>query len=302
MKTRPTMVFAAVVLAVAMVSGCTQQPVTGQAVYSVAGGVSYTDRPDPVYTSEFFNETSHATIQKVVYKSRLAAIYGLLAIPKDGNNHPAFVLLPAQSITKEVEQMWLGNKLNEMGFATLALDQRTMGETGGYAPTMQEDFNSYINGEETAQSMMVYDALAAYDILRSLPEIDPLSIYMEGESMGGRYAIIAAAIEPNIRGLLLISTAGYGLPEGESPEATEFLRYVDPDNYIGKVRPRKTLMIHGTQDRVIPPEPAKNTFELANEPKKFIEVDERFHGYYNVLGNSTLPTILEDNVMGWLVE
>ena len=305
MKPAHSIVILASIVLIMLASGCAQQPATGNVAYpayTVADGkISYADRPTPEYTKSFFNETLHATIHRIAYRSRGAAIYGLLAVPKTGNNRPAFVLLPAQGIKKEVEQQWLGDKLNSMGFITLSLDQRGHGETTAQPVSMQEDFKTYAQGGETVQSKMVYDALAAYDILKSMPEVDPFEIYMAGESMGGRHAVIAASVEPGIAGLLLISTAGYGLPESGFENLQEFQRFTDPDSYVDRISPRKILMIHSPQDWIIPIESARNTFSLAREPKRFITVDERFHGYYNVIGFD-LPEILEDNINEWLLK
>ena|GEM_PF-2023182 len=287
-------VLAALIMVLAA-SGCLQN-----SIYPVPGA-DYASRPDPYYTIDDFNTTEYAEVYKVAYQSRGATIYGLLSVPhscKEDRPCDAFVLLPADSITKESEQKWLGNKLNSMGFITLAIDQRGIGETGGSVPSLKENFATWAAGRETTQSMMVYDALAAYDLLLSRPETK--GVYLEGESMGGRQAIIAGAIERGVKGLLLISTSGYGLPETPYQNMTDFLAYIDPDSYIGEISPRKILMIHGTGDWVISPEVAKRTYGFAKPPKKFILVEGKFHGYYHVT-NTTLPQLLEDSVMGWLL-
>ena len=279
------------------ISGCTQQ-----GGYAVAKGtVSYYNRPAPEYAQARFNETPYAAVYKISYRSRDAAIYGLLAVPKscsESSKCGAFVLLPAATVSKESEQKWLANKLNSLGFATLAIDQRGIGETGGYVPDLKEDFQTWASGGETAQSKMVYDCLAAFDILASRPEVDGDRIFAAGSSMGGRFAILAAYIEPKIKALLLVSTSGYGLPQTPYQNMTEFLAYIDPDSYIGKLAGRKILMIHAAQDQVISLSSGQRTFGFAQEPKKFVAVDATFHGYYHLDG-TPVPGIVDENI-GWL--
>lgn len=314
MNCRPVFLLSIIVIITLGISGCAQTPIqpsaSGRITYKVAdGSISYAQRPDPQYTKELINETVNASIYRIVCKSRSGAIYGLISIPDictETDRCPGFVLLPAQSITKEIEQRFLGNALNDMGFVTLAIDQRGHGETKAVVMSTQEDFSAYLDGRETSHSMMVYDALAAYDILAGIDETDVGKIYMAGESMGGRFAIIAASIEPGIQGLLLVSTAGYGLQESEMPEATEFMRYIDPDNYINSISPRKIAMIHGTLDWVMSPDIAKRTFEFANEPKRFTLVDAKFHGYYNIQDitgpeANMFETVVENDIE-WLTE
>jgi dienelactone hydrolase len=127
---------------------------------------------------------------------------------------------------------------------------------------------------------MVYDALRAYDLLEERSEIDPNRVMVVGESMGGRTGIIAAGIEPGIRGVVCISTSGYGLGNTvPKSNQTLFQKSIDPDVYVGMISPRKVVMIHSNKDDIIPIEAAERTFSFANEPKRFITVGCETHGY-----------------------
>jgi len=44
-------------------------------------------------------------------------------------------------------------------------------------------------------------------------------------------------------------------------------RKYDPLDYIGAISPRPLLLMHGTQDQVVPFSQALELFEAANEPK-----------------------------------
>lgn len=254
------------------------------------------------YASEFHNSTQHADVWKVSYDSHGARIYALLSIPKSvsavpGKKAPAFVMLPANSINKEAEQEWAGNLLNGMGFVTLSVDQRGEGETQGEVRPIEQDFEYYVNGRKTVQHLMVEDALNAFRLLRSVPEVDETRIYMLGESMGGRFAVIAAASEPEIAGVVLISSAGYGFNGTGNEKADEFLYSIDPDNFVSAISPRKTVMIHAESDSVIPIERARHTFSRALEPKKFHALNSSFHGYLKA--GTGIEEILEAELRDW---
>ena len=158
------------------------------------------------------------------------------------------------------------------------MDPRGSGETVDRVTSFEEDFVTFSNKQEPFQHKMVYDVVRAFDFLKTQPEIDPEKIYVSGESMGGRLAIIAAAIEPGIKKVLAISTSGYKFPKQQTEAANIFLGSFDPDLYASQISPRTILMIHSTNDTVIPIDFAKDTFSKAGEPKKFIEVNGA-HGY-----------------------
>ena len=72
---------------------------------------------------------------------------------------------------------------------------------------IDQDFASFTGKKEPFQHLMAYDALLAVKILGGMRGIEKDSIYIAGESMGGRNAIIAAAIDPGIKGVLAISSS-----------------------------------------------------------------------------------------------
>jgi hypothetical protein len=132
---------------------------------------------------------------------------------------------------------------------------------------------------------MVYDALAAAEILRAQPNIDPGRIIYAGESNGGRFAIMACALDGKAKGVLAISTCGYGTEDAVSagrltdPEMIKFLRSVDPETYLARIAPRPFVMIHSRNDTVIPFDYAEGTFARAFNPKSFHAVGCTKHGY-----------------------
>ena len=270
-----------------------------QEAYSVQNGVlSYSGRPQIEYGQEVWNESDDVIIYRVWFPSHGGAtVYGLLAVPKLEGPLPAFFILPGATVTKEGEQGTLGNALNELGYVTLSLDQRSHGETlesGGRLLSFEEDYLRYTQGGEATHHMAVYDALRAFDLLYQLPGIDRSRIYAAGESMGGNYAMVAAGIEPRIEGLLLVSSSGFRFFPQSDPGFAGYLSSVSGLTYISKLSPRPLLMLHNETDSVVSLEDAMETFELAGEPKEFLITDKGGHSY-----DPGMRDILEQGLEGW---
>ena len=229
------------------------------------------------------------TLSLVQFQSRDMQMAGLLRIPmlagtgqnstaKDGRI-PGIVLLPGATVTKEREQ-GLAKYLADLGYATLTLDQRNLG-----AADIRSDLQLFMRGLEPTEHKMVYDALAAAEILRIQPGIDPDRIIYAGESNGGRFAIIACALDAKARGILAISTSGYGTDAAVAKagltdkDTIRFYRSIDPETYLSKITPRPFAMIHSSNDPVIPYQLAEQTYMLASEPKSFDTVSCTKHGY-----------------------
>ncbi len=221
-------------------------------------------------------------IYNVIYQSRnfltyKTTIHGLLFLPKTEGKVPGVVLLPGGGVTKESEGR-VAEIIANLGYAVLTIDQRGIGETGGYYLGIQEDYGVFAKGDEPIQFLSVYDALKAFDVMRKIESIDSSNIIMSGESMGGRYSMIAAALDDRIKGYVGISTSGFHYKEENMPYDS-FLSSIDADNYVKMISPRDFIMIHATNDSTIKIEDAKLTFDNANEPKKFFRVEGCGHGY-----------------------
>lgn len=214
------------------------------------------------------NETY--TIEKTIFKSRDREIYGLLYMPKDTDNVPGIIMLPAARAVKEGQDA-LARQMVKQGYAFLTIDQRSVGETGGIIPSMQDDFNSFVAGKEPVQHLFVYDALRAFDFLKTRGNVDASNILIGGESMGARFAVIAGAVDKNIKGVFVISSSGFGKQNTAAPQE-KFMASINPDMYIDKISPRKIVMFHSKSDNVVQFEQAMQTFSFALEPKEFIEM------------------------------
>ncbi len=238
--------------------------------YSVKEGkMSYPEnRPLPAYNATVLNDTADFTLTKIQYQGHGAAVSALLRIPKNAARPPAVIILPGATIVKEGRQQ-LAERMREWGYASITLDVRGNGETKKYKG-IEDDFQTFKEGKEPEEAQMVLDVLEAYDLLKAFP-VDTEKVAVIGESMGGRYATIAAALEKKINGVLLVSSAGYGFPNGKTLEETAFLRLIDPDNYVLDITPRPVYAIHSPDDATVPFASAKRTFDRTGQPKELKE-------------------------------
>src|SRR5271157_1143332 len=241
----------------------------------------------PEYQLKQIVTSNDSTLYEVRFTSRDTQIAALLRLPqiKQGNKEsqsnsiPGIVLLPGATVTKEREQ-GVAKYLCSLGFAIITLDQRNLGATD-----MQGDLQMFLKGIEPTEHKMVHDALAAAEVLRSQTEIDPNRILYVGESNGGHFAIIACALDPKARGVIAISTSGYGIDAAiasgmlKDQDTIRFYKSIDPETYLSKIPPRKLVMFHSINDPVIPYEYANSTYEKALPPKDFYTVKCRMHGH-----------------------
>jgi fermentation-respiration switch protein FrsA (DUF1100 family) len=234
-------------------------------------------------TEDLYAPESADSLKLLTFESRGETVRALLRIPvgsspSNSSGVPGIVLLPGAGVSKEKEQGFAA-ELSKLGYATLTLDQRNFG-----AINPDGDLELFKAGLEPIEYKMVYDALKATDVLSTQPEIDPEKLAIVGESNGGRFAIIACALEPSLRGVVGISTAGYGTGEIDSsqakdPDVYRFYRSIDLDTYLSELSPARFVLLHSSNDPVVPHEMALGTFSLAGEPKAMYNVSEARHGY-----------------------
>ena len=232
------------------------------------GRLNWPDRGAIKYTNTLIEDSETYTESKVAFQSKSATIYALMYQPKVPDS-PAIIIAPAARAKKEGQDQF-ARALADNGYAVFVLDQRGVGETVWPVKDPQEELDSFMQKkEESTEQLMIYDILKAFDVVRSIKGIDTNNIIVEGESMGGRFAMIAAAIEPRIKGVLIISSSGYGDITG--PIQTYF-DTVNPDKYVQLISPRKLVMFHSETDMVVSIASARATFDKANEPKEFVEM------------------------------
>jgi uncharacterized protein len=222
----------------------------------------------PVTTSEevfFYNETS--TKERIIMHTQSGDVVVYLATP--GQPKAAMVYVPGagEKIPAHDKRMV---QYAAAGYAFLFIDIRgNGGETPGSPFNPQMDFGRFEKGQSPQFYETVCDIIAAR---RMLTDRFGVPVYAAGSSNGGRYAAVAAALDPQFAGYIGISTSGFGMAgEKYTGDARKFLLSVDPDNYIGKITPRPVRIFHSKADGIIPFEDGIKLYERAQDPKTFTE-------------------------------
>ncbi len=178
--------------------------------------------------------------------------------PRADGAAPLVVVIPGLDSTKE-EFFSLESVFLDRGLATLSLDGPGQGETG---------FHSRIRPDYEVAVTAALDALAAR------PEVDLERVGVAGISLGGYYAVRAAAFEPRLKAIAGVSGpfdmgAGWDSKPaltrdafrhysgaGSDAEARERATQLSLDGVAEQVH-QPCLVVTGRRDRVIPWEETK---------------------------------------------
>jgi uncharacterized protein len=159
------------------------------------------------------------------------------------------------------------------------------------------------------------DVTAAVGYLAGCPQVDRGRIAVVGHSLGGWAAIVTAAAEPRLRAVAVYGAParpGAGLRLDPDLIENEFTRFLaaTPDEFaaqgaevaermstldsVPEISPRPLLIVHGTADRWVAVEQARELRARARPPCRYVEVDGANHSF------SRHRTELRDLVAGWL--
>ncbi len=160
--------------------------------------------------------------------------------------------------------MWLA----KAGYDVLIYDYRGYGKSQG----------------KTNRPGMVEDARAALEFAGNLPEAAKRPVISYGFSLGGAksLAAIAGGKTPNLKMAITESTfASYremALIMGGRLASRMVTDDLSPVDQVAKVSPTPLLVIHGTDDPVVPFAQSQKLFEAAAKPKTFFKVEGGGHG------------------------
>jgi uncharacterized protein len=165
------------------------------------------------------------------------------------------------------------------GYAFAFVDIRgNGGETPGDPFDPQADFGRFEQGRWPQFYETVCDLSAARSMLAARFGVP---VYATGSSNGGRYAAVAAALDPQFAGYIGISTSGFAMAGDQyGGDAGRFLLSVDPDNYIGRISPRTVWIFHSRADSIIPFDDGRELYGRAQDPRTFFE----FYGGHGING------------------
>ena len=263
----------AVLIAVAVIAGCTGAP--AKSTYSVdnAGILSLTCTP--VTTSEqvlFTNETY--TESKIVMHTTTGDVTAYLAAPKKPKAAIVYVPGAGETIAAHDGRMV---QYTSAGYAFFFVDTRGRGgETPGVPfgqQMIQQDFTKFEAGDWPQYYLTICDLVNARQLLTDRYSVP---VYAMGSSNGGRYAAVAAGVDPKFAGYVGISTSDWGVldsvhAQGYTGDPLRFAMSLEPGTYLPEISPRPVWIFHSRADPIIPFDSGEQFFAEAKEPKNFTE-------------------------------
>jgi len=269
-------------------AGCTGNAVKPSYSLDNNGVLSVTCAP--VTTSEevlFSNATYTKT--RIVMHTQSGAVVSYLGAPA----HPKAVIVYAPGAGEKVaghEERMV--RYAAAGYAFLFVDTRgNGGETPGYPMNFQQDYSRFSKGEFPQYYLTVCDLSSARALLADRFNVP---VYTVGGSNGGRYAAVAAGVDPKFAGYIGISTSDWGIRDavayqGLGGDVLMFAASLEPGTYLPKISPRPVWIFHNATDPIIPYEQGKALFATAGEPKTFIE----FNGGHGINGDVDQRLIMQ---------
>jgi hypothetical protein len=263
---RSSIVFSCLCLAGLLVAGCTENLSGPKEGFSVDDSGRLSLRCPPCTFNDTLLESSgNVSFHRVVFACRQGDVYAVAAVP------PApvagFVLAPGAGVKKE-GYLAVARQYADNGYAFLVLDVRgNGGETPGYPLDLARDFEKFRAGTWPQYYLSVCDMSSARMYLQDRYSIP---VYAMGESNGGRYAAIAAEIDPAFSGFIGISTSGFSRSgDAYLGDARRFLLSVDPVTQADLLASRTSWIFHAPADPVIPFSYGQELFMALPEPKVF---------------------------------
>ena len=163
-------------------------------------------------------------------------------------------------------------RMQELGFSVLAVDYRGFGRSDRHLPS---------------ERMAYEDARAAWDWLAQQHPQRPRYIF--GHSLGGAIAIELAQQVTDEAGVLVEGTFSSlrdvvaSMRFGWLPVGPLLTQRFESDRKVAAIG-SPLLVVHGSEDRLIPAELARKLYEAAAEPKAFVLVQGGSHHNTNAVG------------------
>ena len=193
-----------------------------------------------------------------------AKLYGWWGTPGAGQG--VVVLLTGSGVTLS-DYATLMADFAAQGLGVLGIDYRGNGASPG----------------QPSEAAWRADARAAYDYAHAKAPQAKIAAY--GQSMGTGFAVMLALDRPAVGVLLDSAYASVarlfanGIPLARGvplPVRLLMSNQIDAEAVIGQLRV-PVLILHGTEDRTIPPAEARRLYAAARQPKELIEVEGAVH-------------------------
>jgi alpha-beta hydrolase superfamily lysophospholipase len=189
-------------------------------------------------------------------------------------------------------QLFRIEQLRALGFSVLAIDYRGFGQSQGDLPS---------------ETTVYEDARIAWERFQVL-QPDPAKRLIYGHSLGGAVAIDLAAelgkqaaanqVPPPVRGLVIESTftsladVATAVANTSLPVRWLLSQKFDSIDKIADIH-MPLLVVHGLDDRYVPPRFSQQLFEAAREPKRLLLVPGASHNNSMSLAGSSYRQALD---------
>lgn len=223
-------------------------------------------------------ENGSVKVSEILMDDGGTDVYALLAEPE--NPKAGIVFAPGAGVSA-VTHLPRSIEYAESDIAFMTVDIRgNGGNTSGVPLDFQNEFRTAAAGGTPQYYSIIFDLIAAKDYLREIHGED-FPVYVMGSSNGGRYAAVAAGIDPGFAGYFGVSTSGYDYEEGVNGKDVDlFFRSINPYTYIGEISPAGTVIFHAPDDNIVEYGYGLELFNRASEPKDFFA----FNGTHGLTG------------------
>lgn len=270
-------IFAVLVAVFVLAAGCTGTTSQKESWSVNENGILSLTVPAPSVTETVLSTNDSITLSRVIFRTELANVVTYVAAPE--NPKAAIIFVPGAGENGPSHFPRL-TEFAKNGYVFLYQDVRGNGaETPGTPLNFPSDFSKYTSGTEPQYYRIIGDVMQSRIYLADKYHVP---VYALGSSNGGRYALIAAAIDPSFAGYFGVSTSGFGVAEDTSltGDQRKFLLSVDPDTYIASISPRPVLIFHAPADPIINYTEGQALYGYAKDPKQF----SSFNGSHGLNG------------------
>lgn len=261
------------VIGFSLIAGCTGTPATSSYSVDNNGILELTCAP-AANTEEMLFSNGTYTKSRIVFHTENGDVVSYLGAPQQPKAAIVYAPGAGEKLAGHEERMV---RFASEGYAFLFVDTRgNGGETGGIPfsqQMIQQDYAKFEKGTMPQYYMSICDLVSARKMLAGKYKVP---VYGIGSSNGGRYAAVAAGVDPQFAGYIGISTSDWGLRDsvlgqGYSGNPVRYATSIEPGTYLGRISPRPVWIFHAKEDPIIPFESGKTFFEKAREPKTFLE-------------------------------
>ncbi|NMB79306.1 MAG: alpha/beta hydrolase [Methanomicrobiales archaeon] len=257
-----------------LVSGCASTPAPEKSSFSVdeSGILSLSCAPVTVTEEPIFSNGTY-TKSRIILHTENGDVVTYLAAPPEPKAVIVYAPGAGETLVGHEERMV---RFASAGYAFLFVDTRgNGGETPGLPfgqQMIRQDYEKFSKGTMPQYYLSICDLVSSKELLDSRFHVPA---YAMGSSNGGRYAAVAAGVDPGFAGYIGISTSDWGLynamiREGVSEDPVQFAASIEPGTYLKKISPRPVWIFHAEKDPVIPFDDGKQFFENAQEPRQFV--------------------------------